>query len=82
MMSIEKWALEKLVQLDGSRFEYKDQLKEHIYALGRLANRSPQESRELAEALWRSSAHVSPTVEAPFETPQKREFSVPCDQAS
>ena len=61
---IRLYAMEKLTELDGDKFEEILELKRHVYALGRLAGRQPEESRMLVKALWDSSERPSQRTSA------------------
>ena len=51
---------EKLAELNVDLFEHEVDLKRHVYALGKLAGRTVQQSRALGKNLWASSRHATP----------------------
>ena len=71
------FAMEKLTKLRGDRFESQSDLKRHIYALGKLAERSPENSRALIKSLWNSSERPSPDDHIPDQSASPQPASPP-----
>jgi len=58
-VTLKSFAMERLCEMDVNKFEFEYDLKVHVYALGRLAERTPQQSRTLSKSLWQSSTCFS-----------------------
>ena len=58
--TIQEYALEHLLQLDGNGFPTEYELKRHVYALGKLAGRTGQQSRALCKVLCGRSQATTP----------------------
>ena len=54
-VSLKLFAMEKLNELTAEPFSSQSELKRHVYALGRLAERPPEASRALIRSLWNAS---------------------------
>ncbi len=57
---LQLYAMERLAELTADMFEQFDDLKKHIYALGKIAGRPLENSRRLAASLWETSEYGSP----------------------
>ena len=59
-MPLPLFAMERLTELSASQFEQLDDLKRHVYALGKIAGRPLESSGKLAASLWEMSEYGSP----------------------
>jgi hypothetical protein len=62
-VSLAQFAENKLTELQAEKFPDLDDLKIHVFALGRLAGRTTGACRSLARQLWDTSRLPSPFVE-------------------
>ncbi len=54
------FALEKLTSIQADDFTEEEDLMQHVYALGKLSNRTVQQGRNLCKSLWENSRHTTP----------------------
>ena len=59
-LSLRFYAMEKLTELNPDEFEEEVDLKQHVYALGRLCGRTADQGRMLSKSIWRKSKHTTP----------------------
>ena len=62
--SLQLFAMEKLVELSADSFVQETEFKHHVFALGRLAGRTVDQSRHLGKSLWYTSARGTPLQES------------------
>ena len=70
--TLKTYALERLHEMRASGFPTLYELKRHVFALGKLAGRTPQGSRDYVRARWESSTDASPEGGA-FRPPSPQE---------
>ena len=58
--SMTQFAMEKMTEIRAEDFADEESFKEHIYALGFLAQRAPEQSRLLAKRRWFGSHPATP----------------------
>ena len=59
---LQLWAMERLTQLSSSDFEEYEDLKRHVYALGKIAERPIEGCRRLAQNMWETSDYGTPAL--------------------
>ncbi len=57
---LQLWATERLTQLSSSDFEEYEDLKRHVYALGKIGERPIEGCRRLAQNMWETSDYGTP----------------------
>jgi len=55
-----QWALDKLLELEADKYPSQYDMKRHIFALGRMALKSPESCRAIAIAKWVTSSRGTP----------------------